>query len=61
MSHCKAYPFEAKCSILAKSYSILHGDRRRCSISLDKFLELCAPLIGVSVNARDIKHLTQAS
>jgi hypothetical protein len=43
----KADPFEAKWSILAKSYSILRGDRDKEEVSLDKFLELCAPLIGV--------------
>jgi hypothetical protein len=43
----KADPFEAKWSILAKSYSILRGNRDKEEVSLDKFLELCAPLIGV--------------
>ena len=43
----KADPFEAKWSILAKSYSILRGNRDKEEVSLDKFLELCTPLIGV--------------
>jgi hypothetical protein len=43
----KADPFEAKWSILAKSYSILRGNRDKEEVSLDKFLEMCAPLIGV--------------
>jgi hypothetical protein len=40
----KADPFEAKWSILARSYSVLLRKR----FTLDKFLELCVPLIGVS-------------
>lgn len=43
----QADPFEAKWSILAKSYSILRGDRDKKEVPLDRFLELCAPLIGV--------------
>jgi hypothetical protein len=39
----KADPFEAKWSILARSYRFLHEEK----VSLDKFLELCVPLIGV--------------
>lgn len=41
----KADPFEAKRSILAKSYSILHGDHG-CGFSLDGLLELCTPPTG---------------
>jgi hypothetical protein len=44
----KADPFEVKWSIPARSYSVLLRKR----FSLDKFLELCVPLIGVS--SRDI-------
>lgn len=43
----KEDPFEAKWSILAKSYSVLRGHRDKEEVSLDKFLEFCAPLIGV--------------
>lgn len=46
-SYWKVDPFEAKRSILANSYSILHKDRR-CRVSLDRFLELCAPPIDVT-------------
>ena len=51
MSYWKADPFEAEWSILAKSYSVLHGDGT-CCLSPHRFLQLCAPLIGVS--ARDM-------
>jgi hypothetical protein len=43
----KADPFEAKWSILAKSYSILRGNREKEEVSLDKFLDFCTPRIGV--------------
>jgi hypothetical protein len=43
----KADPFQAKWSILAKSYSILRGNREKEEVSLDKFLEFCTPRIGV--------------
>lgn len=43
----QADPFEAKWSILAKSYSILRGNRDKKEVSLDLFLELAAPWVGV--------------
>jgi hypothetical protein len=43
----KADPFEAKWSILAKSYSILRGNREKEEVSLDRFLKFCAPMVGM--------------
>lgn len=43
----KGDPFEGKWSILAKSYSIVRGDRDKEEVSLDKFLEHCTPLVGI--------------
>ena len=51
MSLWKAYQFETNCYILAKNYSILHMETDDV-VSLDRFLELCAPLIGT--NSRGI-------